>query len=303
MGKRLAIGIDIGGTDIKYGIVEPTGNILEFSSLPTPKTSAEDIIQVITQLIAGKDIQYNTYLAVGIGIPGVYDTGLREVIITPNLASKNYSWHQAIEKASSRRVAMDNDANMAALGEWWQGAGKKIQHLLLLTLGTGVGAGIIIEGKIFQGSSGWAGEIGNTIVFPGGERCVCGKKGCLEAYASASAISRRYSLIKGVNFNTQEVFAAAENGDDIADTVIEEGIEALAIGIYNYCLIFNPQAVLLGGGMVKAGERLLQPLTKKVTEMLLLYPGKANISIKLAEMENKAGVLGAAKVALDINSI
>ena len=295
-----ALGIDLGGTDIKVGLLNREGEVLEFFSCPTPTSSAEAIVQTISEIILTKDKQFDCNLKVGLGVPAVVNRATREVVLAPNLVSRDFPLRRAIEQAIKRPITIDNDANMAALGEWWQGAGSKYDSLILLTLGTGVGAGIIIQGSIFSGAHGWAGEIGHTIVYPNGEKCPCGKKGCLERYASAEAIARHYAAGSEEKASTQEIFSLAKAGNALAQKVINEAIDALALGVYNACLLLDPQGIIIGGGMVNAGEQLMEPLREKITNLYRAYPGKIQAVILQSKLGNRAGVVGAAKAALDI---
>lgn len=302
MSDSLALGIDLGGTDIKVGIVTSAGGLCEFFSRPTPKTSSNDIVREIVEIINETEARYHSLMTVGIGVPAVFDTQKKEVVIAPNLVSKDFPLRMEVEKASRKNIVMNNDANMAAVGEWWQGAGKSFNKLALITLGTGIGAGIILDGKIFSGGHGWAGEIGHTIIIPDGELCSCGKKGCLEAYASAAAIARRYAAKGHAWITPQEVFIAAKEKNEDARAVISEAIETLSLAIYNFTLMFDVDAVILGGGMTNAGDQLMLPLNKQIDDLFKVYPGKKLTTIRKAALENKAGVLGAAKAALDMNN-
>lgn len=301
MVSKIALGIDLGGTDIKVGVVDELGSLLDFYVYPTPKTCAEDIVDSIAHIIAVKEKKHAATLLVGIGLPGVINAKTREVVMASNLVSKDYPLRKAIEGAVGRQIVIDNDANMAAIGEWWKGAGKEYKDFVLLTLGTGIGAGIIIRNEIYRGSGGQAGEIGHTIVFPGGEPCACGKNGCLETYASAAAVARRYSTAEGWDIKTETVFELAREGNCSASKIIEEAVEALSLAIYNYILLYDPESVILGGGMIQAGEQLLRPIRIRIAALLGIYPSNQAIKVRPAELGNKAGVFGAAKSAFDMN--
>lgn len=300
MHSKFALGIDLGGTDIKVGVVDKSGKLLDFSTFSTPKTSAEEIVKRIVEVILAKESEYGS-LMVGIGVPGIVDISTRELVMAPNLVSKGYPLRRGIEDLLGKKIVIDNDANFAALGEWWMGAGKNHENGVLLTLGTGIGAGVIIGNKLFKGSRGLAGEVGHTIVFPEGEECACGKKGCLETYASAGAIARRYSISQGIDVNTEKVFELARQGNDVAYKIIQEAVDTLSIALYNFVLNYDPQCVVLGGGMIQAGNQFLIPLRKKTNALLKVYPGNHEIEIRLAELENKAGIFGAAKAVFDMN--
>ena len=221
---------------------------------------------------------------------------------------------EKLQKASGFKVKITNDANAAALGEYHFGAGKKYKSLVMLTLGTGVGSGIVFNGKLFEGNLGAGVELGHEVIKIGGEKCTCGRKGCLEAYASATALIRQaqramdgdkesllWKLTDGnkENVNGKIVFDALREGDKTAEKVVKKYTEYLAAGVTNVINAFHPQAIVLGGGICAAGDVFLTPLKRKVSRQIYGGTKFAPVEIVVASLGNDAGIYGAA--ALSVN--
>ncbi len=311
---RYVVGIDIGGTNIVVGAVAEDGS--ELVGLVSEPTFAEQgadavlarIVRLTRASIAaarGREIA-----GLGIGSPGPLDTARGVVILTPNLGWTNYPLRDRIAQALGMPATLDNDANCAIFGEWWRGAARGAHYVVGLTIGTGIGGGIVIEGEIYHGASDIAGEIGHMTIDLNGRRCKCGNYGCLEAYASGPAIAARAvegveagadtSLPRYVNgdlskITAQLVYEAAHDGDDYARELVNDTAEFLGAGVANIVNIFNPQVVVICGGVTLAGERLFVPLTREVKRRAF-KPGVDVCRIVPGELSGTAGVYGAAAV-------
>lgn len=286
------IGIDIGGMSAKVGVIENNEIIervnVEITKEMTADNIADELISVCRELI----LHYRAG-SIGIGVPGIIKDGK---ISTANLPFENYPLGEIISNALKIPVKMDNDANCAALGEQIAGAGKGAENLILITLGTGVGAGIIIEGKIYSGR-GAAGEVGHMRIDRDGKPCGCGRKGCWEKYASVSSLIEQTKEAVKENPNSilaerakdgidgRTVFTAMDKGSKTAKEVYDRYIDYLAMGLENLINIFDPELILIAGGISKENERLLNPLKEKL---------KPYASIEIAKLKNDAGIIGAA---------
>jgi glucokinase len=252
-------------------------------------------------------------VGVGVGAPGPLDTRSGIVLLTPNLGWVNLPLRQIIHERLGLPAALDNDANCAVLGEWWMGAARGTKTAIGITIGTGIGGGIILDGKLFHGASDCAGEIGHTTIDTEGRRCKCGNYGCLEAYTSgpnialraveeitAGAVSRLASYVGGdlKQITAQTVYQAAHDGDDLALEVVNDTAKFLGTGIANLVNIFNPEVVVVCGGVTLAGDHLFVPLRREVARRAF-KPAVSVCRIVPGELVGTAGVYGAAKVFLD----
>lgn len=317
MSEKWLIGVDIGGTTTKIALIKDTGEMMERWEIPTDNENegrniTANIAKSIEQKLEKYKITKDHVRGIGVGAPGPanLDTGMIEH--APNLSwHDHYPLRELLEEQTGFPVAINNDANCAALGEMWKGAGDEASDLVCVTLGTGVGGGVIANGKIVQGIRGAAGEIGHiTSIRDGGVRCNCGKLGCLETIASATGIVRlatervekepdssssRLSLLykeKG-QITAENVFDLARDGEKIATEVVDEVSFHLGFALANIANTLNPDKVILGGGVSKAGEILLQPLS--VYFKKFSFPNIANSTeLVLAKLGNDAGVIGAA---------
>jgi glucokinase len=318
---RFVLGIDIGGTNLVVGSVAEDGSALHaLESEPTHAEAgqsdvldrlidlAQRAIERTRQEVRGADI-----IGVGVGAPGPLDTKSGVVLLTPNLGWINLPLRQIIHQRLGLPAALDNDANCAALGEWWMGAARGTRNAIGITIGTGIGGGIIVDGKLYHGASDCAGEIGHTTIDTEGRRCKCGNYGCLEAYASgpniamraveelkAGAVSRLPSYVGGdlSQITAQTVYQAAHDGDDLALEVVNDTAKFLGAGIANLVNIFNPEVVVVCGGVTLAGDRLFVPLRREVARRAF-KPAVSVCRIVPCELSGTAGVYGAAKVFLD----
>ncbi|MCH5321775.1 MAG: ROK family protein [Eubacterium sp.] len=309
------IGIDIGGTTVKGIITNYNGDILYEDHIATGIAMDGDvlsnrIVELINNLIMANGGFKSSFSGVGIGCPGLIDSKRGMVIFAGNLGLKYYPLGGKISENLGMPVKITNDANAAALGEAKFGAGKKYKDSILITLGTGVGGGIVINGKLFEGGNSAGTEIGHTVIVEDGESCTCGRKGCLEAYSSATALIRqtrrameenRNSLMwKTYNLDTvsgKTAFDYAKT-DITAKIVIDNYIKHLACGIINLANIFRPQVVMLGGGVSNQKKNLTAPLQKILDKELFAGQTYAPVKVVTASLGNKAGALGAAALWL-----
>jgi glucokinase len=318
---RFVLGIDIGGTNLVVGSVAEDGSaVLATASEPThAEAGATDVLDRLVGLaeraiaatrreVPGADI-----LGVGVGAPGPLDTKRGVVLLTPNLGWVNLPLRQIIHDRLGLPAALDNDANCAVLGEWWVGAARGARHAIGVTIGTGIGGGLILDGKLYHGASDVAGEIGHTTIDTEGRRCKCGNYGCLEAYASgpnialraveeieAGAVSRLPSLVGGDlrKITAQTVYQAAKDGDHLALEVVNDTAKFLGVGIGNLLNVFNPEVVVVCGGVTLAGDHLFVPLQREVARRAF-KPAVAACRIVPGELAGTAGIYGAARTFLD----
>ncbi len=306
------LGIDLGGTNISAGITDENGNILVKSSTPTMNgRSSEDIIddmaELCKKLAKELNIEVKDIESVGIGMPGTMNKAQGISIYANNLNFRNVNIVYEMTKRLDIPCFIENDANCAAIGENVCGVAYGSRNLIYITIGTGVGAGIIINGRVFDGSFGGGGEAGHMVIVAEGEECTCGRKGCWEAYASASALRREgriaaakypnskiYDLVDGniKLIDAKTVFDAADLGDEIAMEIIDMYIKYVAIGLVNLVNIFQPEAIIIGGGVCAQGDKVIKPLTKILNERV--YGGELKTKLCIATLGNDAGIVGAA---------
>jgi len=316
--KGYIIGVDVGGTDVKVSLNDLKGNFIAKTSLPTYVPKGEEvvlhqIISAIEEVIKLGEVTKGEIIGIGVGAPGPLNTKEGIIYHAPNLNWRNLPLKKIIEEGTGIRTWLDNDANLAALGEKVFGVGKDSQNMILLTLGTGIGGGIIIDGKLYRGSDDGAGEVGHMTIEPNGYRCNCGNRGCMEALASAPNMVRRTKealsageesiipeLVGGDldKIDTKVLATAARKGDKLAEKIWKKTGEYLGIGIGNLINVLSPDMIVLGGGVSHAGDLLLEPIRETLKERAM----QANPAmIVLAELGNDAGVLGA--VALVIQNL
>ena len=311
---RYVVGIDIGGTNIVAGTVAEDGSeLLGLVSEPTfSEQGADAVMTRIVKLTRasmaaarGKEIA-----GIGIGSPGPLDTKTGVVLLTPNLGWTNFPLRDRLTQALGLPATLDNDANCAIFGEWWRGAARGAGHVVGLTIGTGIGGGIVLGGEVYRGASDIAGEIGHMTIDSTGRLCKCGNYGCLEAYASGPAIAARAvegirpgtetSLPKYVNgdlskITAQLVYEAAHDGDEYAREVVKDTAKFLGAGVASIINIFNPEVVVVCGGVTLAGDRLFEPLRAEVRRRAF-KPATDVCRIVPGELTGTAGVYGAAAV-------
>ena len=309
-------GVDIGGTTVKLAFIDLSGNVETKWEIPTNtshggETIVSDIGQAIRNKLNDSNIDVSKLIGVGIGAPGFIDVENGLIFEAVNLGWKNYPLKKEMENILGIPTFVDNDANLAAFGEMWKGAGTGAENLLCVTLGTGVGGGIIAAGEIVHGESGMAGEIGHIAsVIENGVLCNCGKRGCLETVASATGIAR--SGLEAIQSNpagklktifdltgtltSKDIFEAAEEGDSLAVAVIEESCHHLGFALANLANALNPQTIVIGGGVSKAGEYLIKMIRKSFDQYAIPKISKET-TIRTATLGNDAGVIGAAWLA------
>jgi glucokinase len=316
MTEQMLIGVDLGGTTTKLAFMNHYGEISHKWEIPTDNTNegkniTTNIAKAIDEKIKELHLTKNQFVGIGMGAPGPVNLQTGVVYNTVNLGWKDhYPLKDLLEMETSLPAVIDNDANCAALGEMWKGAGDGAKDLVCVTLGTGVGGGVITNGDIVQGISGAAGEIGHITAIPeGGAPCNCGKTGCLETIASATGIVRLAveKLKQGVesaselasiyselgHVSAKDVFDTAREGDPISTAVIKEVASYLGLALANIANTLNPEKIVLGGGVSKAGDILLTPVKQKF--QTYAFPRVAqSTEIELATLGNDAGVIGAA---------
>jgi glucokinase len=311
------IGLDLGGTNVKAGIVDDHGQPIARLSVPTqgergPDVVIEVLIDVIKQLTAEAGMSLKKITGIGLGVPGVMDIAKGVCIAAPNIKDfRNIPIGRLIAERTGKPAILENDANAAAMGEYWVGSGKdrSIKHLAMLTLGTGIGGGIVMDGHVFHGGNDIGAEIGHMIVQVHGEECACGQRGCLEAYASASSTVRRTKQAiseggsssledKGDNFTAKDVFDAAKAGDPLAIRITEQSATYLGVAVVSLCRLLDPQMIVFAGGMMLAGDFLFD-CVRRATDENYWHLTQRRVQIVPAQLGNDAGFIGAAAVAWD----
>lgn len=304
----MRIGIDLGGTSVKAALCDDSGAILCRDGVPTP-VGDPDGLRASMKLLAlrlcrSKGIAPDTVGSIGLGLPGTLDKTNCRLIFGTNLDMRDVPFGDAFQPEFPCAVKLENDANCAALGEATAGAASKERNMLMVTLGTGVGGGIVIDGKLYAGCNDIAGEIGHMVIRQGGEPCNCGRKGCLEAYASASHFVKfaeraleagRESVLSACkgHMDAKMICDAVDAGDTLAVELFEEYCRNLSCGLANLINIFQPDCIVLGGGLAGYGEKLLGPL-RRLTFPETFRSGTKNTQIVLATLGNDAGLIGAA---------
>ncbi|MBU7599518.1 ROK family glucokinase [Streptomyces sp. XM4193] len=308
----LTIGVDIGGTKVAAGVVDEEGNILETSKVPTPKTT-EGVIDAIADAVRGASA-HHTVDAVGIGAPGYVDDKRATVLFTPNLSWRHEPLKDLVEKRVGLPVVIENDANAAAWGEYRFGAGQGHDDVVCITLGTGLGGGIIIGGRLHRGRFGVAAEFGHIRMVPDGLLCGCGNQGCWEQYASGSALVRyarqravatpeRAALLLGLGDGTPEgvdgkhVSQAALEGDPVAIDSFRELARWAGAGLADLASLFDPSAFIVGGGVSDEGELVLEPIRKSYRRWLVGSQWRPQAQVLAAQLGGKAGLVGVADLA------
>jgi glucokinase len=289
-------GFDIGGTRIKYGLVDRDGRLVRKGNVRSPEAIA-DILAVLEAAWASlKKSAPGPVRSCGFGIAGFYSRKERRILQSPNYPSLDgYPLIPALRRFIDVPVRVNNDANMAAFGEYVHGAGRGARSLVLLTVGTGIGSGIILDGKLCEGEGGYAGEIGHITVNPEGEPCNCGGRGCLETEASAPRMVRNYRALAGRTdvTDSREVYVLAKAGDAAALEAFRRTAYWLGIGMGIVINMLNPEKILIGGGAAKAGKLLFEPAIEEARRRSHRV-SFAGCRIERAAMGNDAGLVGAA---------
>jgi glucokinase len=312
--RNYGFGIDIGGTTIKMGLFKVDGSLIEKWEVDTRREENGkyiliDIAKEINDKLEEKGIQKNDVIGVGLGVPGPVGSD-GTVLKCVNLGWGIFNVEETLSELIDLPVKAGNDANVAALGEMWQGGGKGYKNVVMVTLGTGVGGGIIIDGNIISGTNGAGGEIGHIkVVKNETETCGCGKKGCLEQYASATGIVKeakkllnskeRPSLLRNYSEITAKlIFDAAKEGDELANILVEDLGEKLGGTLASVSCVCDPEVFVIGGGVSKAGMILINVIRKHFIEKA--FHACEGTKFELAKLGNDAGIYGGAKLVLDI---
>ncbi|MGG1314269.1 ROK family glucokinase [Cohnella laeviribosi] len=314
MSQALYVGVDLGGTAIKVGLCNADGQLLRIYEGPTQtdrgtETILNNIAAYVRELVPPDTDEWNEVQGVGIGIAGFLDIPNGIIDFSPNLPFRKVPVKEIMQEKLGKAVKINNDANVAALGEAWGGAGRGVADCVCYTLGTGVGGGIIVGGRLIEGFSGMAGELGHMAVVPDLEaiQCGCSQMGCLETVSSATGIIRmardavergdRTSLAYVEELTAKDVFDAAKNGDEVAQRIVSRAAFYLGKSMAAVAIVVNPQRFIIGGGVSKAGEFLFSQVREAFVK---LTPDRARngVDIVAAELGNNAGVVGAAGLFL-----
>lgn len=311
--KKYGFGVDVGGTTIKMGFFETSGKLIDKWEIKTDTSNGgenilSDIAKAIGNKLAQEGISKNDVQGVGVGVPGpVNSKGI--VLKCVNLGWGVFNVEEELASLTGLKVKAGNDANVAALGEMWQGAGKGSEDMVMVTLGTGVGGGIIVDGKVIAGANGAGGEIGHiTVNNDEIEACNCGQYGCLEQYTSATGIVRmakrklaktdeETSLRAVEELSAKTIFDEAKKGDKIAGELVEELGKILGGTLSNIAAVTNPEVIVIGGGVSKAGQILIDTIHKHFTESV--FHACKDTRFVLAGLGNDAGMYGCVKMLLD----
>ena len=307
------VGIDLGGTNIVAGVVDEEYNIIAKASTKTncprpEKEIADDMARVALQAVKNAELTIDDIEWIGVGTPGIANSATGIIEYSNNLGFRDTPMVKYIQETIDKPVFIENDANAAAYGEYVAGAAKGAKNAVCITLGTGVGGGIIIDGKIYSGSNFAGAEIGHTVIEVDGAQCSCGRKGCFEAYSSATGLIRmtkeaiemfpdctmaEMAAEKG-KVTARTSFDAMRAGDKAAKDVVDKYIKYLAAGITNTINIFQPDVLCIGGGVCNEGDPLLLPVKALVKEEVYTRNSEKNAEIVIAKLGNDAGIIGAA---------
>ena len=308
------VGIDLGGTNIVAGVVDENYNIISKASTKTncprpEKEIADDMAKMALQAVKNANLEISDIEWIGIGTPGIANSATGIIERANNLGFVNTPMVKYIKETIDKPVFIENDANAAAYGEFVAGAAKEARNAICVTLGTGVGAGIIIDGKIYSGSNYAGAEIGHTVIEVDGAECSCGRKGCFEAYSSATGLIRmskeameknpdsimnKMAQEKGGKVTARTSFDAMRAGDKSAKEVVDKYIKYLAAGITNTTNIFQPDILCIGGGVCNEGDPLLLPVKALVENEDFAKNSEKRTEIVIAKLGNDAGIIGAA---------
>ena len=314
--RKYYVGIDLGGTFIKGGIVDDLGNVIVEDKTPTESEKgatmvATNIANLAKSLMAKAGLIPDDIIGLGMGVPGMIDSKKGVVVYSNNLNWKDFAISEEVSAQTGLQVKIANDANVATLGEVKFGVAKGCNDAIMLTLGTGVGGGIVVDGKLVEGKESAGAELGHAVIQYNGEQCTCGRKGCLEAYASATALIRdtkrameahkdsKMWEIGSLDKVTGKTAFDYKETDVYAKAVVENYFAMLACGIVNFANIFRPDVVILGGGVCAQGEALIKPIQEIVNAEIFAKTLGPQVPVVIAELENSAGVMGAAALWLD----
>jgi glucokinase len=295
------IGVDLGGTHVRAAAVDAEGRIGRRVKKATEvHKGGNAVLSNIFSAVQEIRTEGPAVDAVGFGIPGPMDLNEGVVLSAPNIPFwKDFPIASVFEKELAVPVFIENDANAAALGEHWKGAGKGFQNMVCLTLGTGIGGGIIVDGRIVHGAEGSAAEAGHMVIHPDGPECNCGSRGCLETYCSATAIEKRARAVDGLRgLTTETIYRLALKGETAARELLEEAGTYLGIGLANLVNLLNPEAIVIGGGVAGAWDILIPPAEREMKVRAFKRPAE-RVRLLKAGLGDDAGILGAARTALE----
>lgn len=303
------VGIDVGGTSIKMGLFNTNDELLDKTSFNTRTVEylIDDIYDNIKELFNNNGLSLESLKGIGIGFPGHVDGSIGTVVYSNNLIAHNFEIVKLLKERINTFIRISNDANVAALGEYHFGKGKDYNNIVFVTLGTGIGGGIIIDGHMLEGKNGAGAEIGHMVISTNGQVCNCGRRGCFETYASATALIRnaRVAMINNPNSLLWKVvdnpekldgmafFDALAMNDKVANIVFEQYVEDLAEGLTNLANIFRPDAIILGGGISYRGDSLMEPLQNRLAKMIYGGQWNARVELMVSTLKNDAGIYGA----------
>ncbi len=314
MPERLFVGLDVGGTTMKAGVVDDAGLLLGHVSVPTESKKGQQhglatMATVIREAVKGSNLSMDRISAIGVATPGSLDLATGVMLNPPNLKPwRNVPVREYIADTFGLPTAFQNDANAAAYGEYWVGAGKNFRSMVLFTLGTGIGGGIVMDDRILEGAHSHGGELGHTkIEVINGRLCGCGQRGCLETYASATAVVARtvealqHDGVESImhtlgELTSKNVFDATVAGDSLAQSIVDRTAYYLAAGAANVMHTVDPELICFAGGMIAAGEPFLNLIRKYVHELAFAWPAE-RVIIQYATLGNYSGVIGAAGCA------
>jgi glucokinase len=293
------IGVDLGGTKILAGILDREHRVVREIARPTPTTSTGELVAAVEQTVT-ELLEYESVSALGFGIPGTIDQEQGRVVVAPNVPLVEFDFRQWMRRRFELPVGMDNDANAATLAEWKIGAGRGARHMVMLTLGTGVGGGLILDGKPYRGAVGAAAELGHIVIEHNGPSCqgVCTGRGHLEVLTSGTAGGKAARELFGERADARDLVRAARDGDESALSALAAIGHRLGSGIGSLVNIFNPEVVVVGGGFEAAGDLLLEPARERV-QREALEPARDLVRIVPAELGSEAGLVGAGVVAFE----
>ncbi len=312
------LGVDIGGMSIKVGLVDKTGKIIASSFIPTEKIPPEKQIEKvgvqIKNLLSCNGVDLSAVIAVGVGYPGAINGKKGVVGYSSNLKWTKFNLKENLEKVTGKPVRIANDADVAALGEVIFGSAKNYNTVIMLTLGTGVGGGIVIDKKLYEGPNGMSSELGHIVMRKNGLVCGCGRRGCFEQYASVTALVRitKAEMLKDKSslmwalvdndiekVNGKTAFQGEKLGDKTAKRVVKKYISYLGEGILDYCNIFRPDAIVIGGGISNEGDNLTKRIVEYLEKYEYGYKGTPKTAILTATLKNDAGIVGAASLVAE----
>lgn len=315
--EKKVIGIDVGGTNLRGALVSPDGKIINRMKIASDadhgiEAVVDNLVRLIKNIGGGEDVS-----AVGFGIPGIIDFKAGIITQAPNICNvNNYPIRESLRArlGDSVPVIIENDANCAAVGEWWMGAGKDVGSLVIITLGTGVGGGIVLDGKLWRGADGFGGEVGHMTIYPDGPRCNCGNYGCLEVYSSATGVRRMVKeILSDSNSKTalrelvndedpgrmpEAVMKAALDGDRAALGIWEQFGTALGIGMASLVNILNVEMIVIGGGVSQAWEMFIGKALAELKRRALRAPAE-RVEVMKSVLGDDAGIIGASYLALN----